>query len=882
MLKKWWIIASISFVLSFLIILGVLQSWKISLLASSIIFVVVISLDPKKRFFRIAWLAIGGIFAANSISLFTLLSWFGLPLEVQTAGNTSTVILGVIAVVALILDLIERKTEKTKTKDGPTKTKENIYIYSDTSLPKTWVDKSEDSKKLYLLLREPSWWSRYMPGPRRKIYTKVLEIQALGGSGKSCFVRNFLNEGWTKKLSYDTIIWFSFYKLQNTVDPFHHFVDYSLPRLDPDFVLSPKMSSTAKRNRLEEILRERKVLVVLDGFEVVQVQEDGQNLGQILRHQEDFKLLLRSACNFPRSQVIITSRQHLIDLSDNQGFYVFQLTPWTGRELQSFLNADKTVFNHIQTARILDVLGSHPLTLTAFKFLFYQFYQGKSEMIDRAIADIQIKSTAPPTKKSTQYEVQINKLSDIYSNILSELTEDEKYLMQRIASFYGEVYEDDYTILLQDKTKDKFFFDNLLQRFVDSSLIARGYRGSHTTYSAHPMLKTVVYNSIDKNKRINIHKEISIFFGEKLSESSFEEPNNLADLDPLMEWFQQCVNGNLFNTAFDIWKEQRLKDLLYFGGWFKAHLELIESLSSKAFSQMPAEGQLQLKMTLGHITRKLGRLNEAIEHFSDAFETASTLGNEIAEYEASIEVAISFGFKGEFMQTLKIMPQKHLASESYYDGARLEWLGYATAIIGETKEGIDLMQNAIELCRKRDDLRHLAPALTHLGDIYLLTGSNDKALATFEESLQICLKEKYSDYEGDARRGLGDYLRLEKKFDEALREYSEAKKIAIALGYRYLQAESELGLAKLLLESKRFKQEQLQDFLDQGLYISLSSDYNLLKAEAYLLLAKLRTSNPQEFKDNLEKAEILLQKVRHYKLISLLTELKGNIQSAKG
>ena len=723
------------------------------------------------------------------------------------------------------------------------------HFNSDIILPNEWVDKSQDIKRIYKLLRVKR--------------NHVIEIQGLGGSGKSCFTRKMIESQYIQRRRYNKIIWFSFYKLKSTIDPFEHFLDFSLEILDRNFNEYQDTSTVRKRNSLERILRRKRYLIILDGFEILQ-SDKFSDFGKV--NNNEFRAFLKSACNFPKTQIVITTRIKLTDLVDIKGFAEFRLSNWNIQEFSSFIGQKNIYGPKTNKQLILDTLGSHPLTLTVFKYLVTEHYNNSLEKTDAIIQTLIEDIKKEEYDNSSAYEKQLSKLKTILVESASYWNGIEFHIMKRLSCFYGEVYTEHYQVLIKNKDISISRFKKAIENFTSLSLINKGIRDGKDTLSAHPMIKHVIYELMSHKERINIHKELAHFFESRPKPIS---PKMLSDLDDLMEWFQQTVRSESLNEAINIWEDQKLKNMLHFGGWYKAHLELIESLSQKVLNDsqkrnISIDAQIKLEMTLGHTTRKLGRIRDALNHFNEARSIAVNNNLEREIYESEIELAITHGFKGDFDQTFHLMPKAPQKDPSYYDGALYEWTGYAKGIQGDyTASHIDL-EEATKICRSRKDMRHLAPILTHYGDILTLEGEFSLAFEKYSESLDICEKESYKDYEGDARRGLGDYHRLSQDYNQAKSYYEEALEISIDLGYRYLNVEVLLGLARLALKTNR-RSDKSKNYALEGLELAKESEYTTLQAEALIILAICEKKDKKAFRKNIADSENILasKKINH-------------------
>ena len=133
---------------------------------------------------------------------------------------------------------------------------------------------------------------------------RVIAIEGIGGSGKSCFARDFFAR-IAENFRCDLGVWFSAYRLRGQVDPFGYLLDFLLERLDHRCV-DERRSAEQKQIRVEELLRDQKAFVVLDGLEVAQQGDlHDPSYGKLIN--PEFARFLQSSLNFTTSRILITT-----------------------------------------------------------------------------------------------------------------------------------------------------------------------------------------------------------------------------------------------------------------------------------------------------------------------------------------------------------------------------------------------------------------------------------------------------------------------------------------------------------------------------------------------------------------------------------------------
>ncbi|MHC4744823.1 MAG: NB-ARC domain-containing protein, partial [Planctomycetota bacterium] len=243
------------------------------------------------------------------------------------------------------------------------------------NFPKTgYVERIADVEKL---ARELSRLDDHAP--------RVVEIRDLGGSGKSWLTWNFFQGLKAHRLRFKFRIWFSFYKLENTIDPFMHFLDWTLQGLDPSFYKYRDSNMDAKSSKLLEILQQTRSLLVLDGLEITQ-NASLHDLGRL--KDRCFRAFLCAACNFTRSRVIVTTRLKLTDICGKQGHAEFHMSKWSVSEFREFLSPHAPTPSLEVTQKVIKTLGSHPLSLAVFRYSLLTYHNGDFSLTDETLGEI--------------------------------------------------------------------------------------------------------------------------------------------------------------------------------------------------------------------------------------------------------------------------------------------------------------------------------------------------------------------------------------------------------------------------------------------------------------------------------------------------------------
>jgi hypothetical protein len=176
-----------------------------------------------------------------------------------------------------------------------------------TALPRNWADRSDDIRALEALLYRED--------------IRVLNVVALGGTGKTVLMRRIADSAFEAAAGFDAMMWFSFYR----DDDVEHFFLEACRYLIADFDPTRYTSTFERAAVLQQVVEARSVLFVLDGFErLVSQPRHGSAAGRIDRAElASFLSFVLSART--RTTVALTSRLRLDDFADAAGYHEHDL-----------------------------------------------------------------------------------------------------------------------------------------------------------------------------------------------------------------------------------------------------------------------------------------------------------------------------------------------------------------------------------------------------------------------------------------------------------------------------------------------------------------------------------------------------------------------------
>jgi tetratricopeptide (TPR) repeat protein len=135
-------------------------------------------------------------------------------------------------------------------------------------------------------------------------------------------------------------------------------------------------------------------------------------------------------------------------------------------------------------------------------------------------------------------------------------------------------------------------------------------------------------------------------------------------------------------------------------------------------------------------------------------------------------------------------------------------LGFAYVLDRRFKEGLPLIEEAVQQSEALGMMFCHTISLTLLGESYLLSGRIDEATKATQRALQLCRKYNSRGYEGWALRLLGEIFCHEKaySFQKSENYYVEAMALAKELGMYPLTAHCHMGLARVYRLAERIEE----------------------------------------------------------------------------
>lgn len=391
--------------------------------------------------------------------------------------------------------------------------------------------------------------------------------------------------------------WWSFYDEDST---FEGFLDRALAYAAGGEAPEGVEGGYEKMEALVNLLRERRLLLVLDGFERL-LRQYASMEAVYQKDEEDDVPAEDRACTDPnaatflrqlagapvQSRVLFTSRLFPSELEGRQGGVVANCH----REvLQMLGRQDTTAFFHAQ-----DVKGSRSEIEAA------SHISGSRPLALRLLAGLTSKDKEMPgdvqaTEKHASLQAPRGARLDAMLKLsYDDLGRAEQSLLSKIAAFRSPVDYEAVSIFKTQKKEKQF--DDALDELIDRGLLF--FDREHVRYDLHPLVREYAYERLED--KVSVHERLAEYFA-TLPVPEDEEVRSVEDLAPLIELYHHTVGAGRYDDAYRLYAV-RLDRALYFTlGAYQTSIELLLALFPEG------EHQPSLQMDEGGLVSALNDL----------------------------------------------------------------------------------------------------------------------------------------------------------------------------------------------------------------------------------------------------------------------------------
>jgi len=722
------------------------------------------------------------------------------------------------------------------------------YVHG-AALPKNWADRSDEIKRISLLLERDD--------------VRLVNVVAIGGTGKTSIIRKVaeLLDGGAGK--FDSLIWFSFYRDDDVERFFLEACRYLIPKFN-----SAEYGSTFERaSLLQDAIASRATLIVLDGFEKI---ADGGKVGR--REMASFLSWILSSS--ARSAVVLTSRVRLDEFAESDGFLEIELPDLQPDAAVQYLRSGGMVGPERSVRQVVNSYGCHALALAVY--LDYARFRS----IARDVREVDAPLTFPSQSNIA------DRLNRLLLHYYTHLGQDERAILSWIsASPRGlemnelrSLSSPDLPIPRAGLAGDPATIGPL-RRLSNSVLITPNEDGSVVRFDSHPVIKSFCYDRLSPDDRRRVHQQL-LSLARTLPVPA--APATIQEIHPLLDVFWHALAVDDAETAYAAWLDDRVNRGLLWWGSYQPALEIVDQLlgspTYRADITRVARGRLLGEAAI--LLVKLGRPREALQAYSDAItctesDPERSLKLLLNMSEAQMEVGLFLDAAQTIRRAEALFEQLPEFPAYKLTGRK----GQLAAAVSSQELAEEILAAALRQVAGYE--RTSPPGFTCLflrtrGDLRCMNGLLDSAEDDYKAALQQATDSRwrFTDYEGHIRRGLGDLASRRQDEQQANNYFASALDLARRIGYTWLEAEIFIAKAQSALRFGDLAQADKwategYTLADGGGWVALAADSLLVRAECS------QRSSGKKFSSYLESARGLVTQSGKRALKSRYTEISG-------
>jgi predicted MPP superfamily phosphohydrolase/tetratricopeptide (TPR) repeat protein len=670
---------------------------------------------------------------------------------------------------------VQVEIEKISAIGEPQKTK--IHFIHNYLLPTDFTGRQDELKRLREIACN-------QVDPITKNQSVLTTVRAIGGMGKSCLIRKLV-DGIPKNSSFRHIIWFSFYEART--EDLSFFFKEILECLNklPQSSGEGQTEVRELRKALFKEVEATPVLLVLDGLEVIQstIDKTSPHYGEIAESHIEIKEFLSRICNQKKSSVVVTSRVSLRDFDGVSGYVEIPLETFSAESGGLYLDKLGVKGNKEELEACSKTLGGYALCLKA---------AGKFMTLKSIPANEVHKVVGEPAvfEKTTQGE-KVNKL---YTNYLEEMTDDQKYFLERMSIHIRSVTSINFKVLVKDYKSngrdESWVKEHVIEELEGMGLIeVLNESDDLIYYSAHPLMKFAFASTMDEEKQKITHEDWAKAAEQAPGNKSIRSVESLEDLQPYLDAIEHYFESGNYEEAWRLFYRVNVSDSLERLGYPKREFKLAKKFELTIENGCFEISQRNRAKLYYRISRTAGDLdldNEWIEYRKKAFNTAEETGieflindiqrNLVIAYAkiGSIDMAINLKTEDEFsLGRLELYCGNFETSIAHFNEAEkgefglnhyiLHYLlGYCFLKVKKIREAEKILVNIFDEAKENRYHSTISYILKYLILLELKKGNPKQA----------------RDYQGKRREAMesGDYtweddpflLIAEKRFDEAI------------------------------------------------------------------------------------------------------------------
>jgi tetratricopeptide (TPR) repeat protein len=728
---------------------------------------------------------------------------------------------------------------------------------------------------------------------------KIVGICAVGGTGKTSLIGHWLKntDGWSIREFNGLFAW-SFYQNRNVDEFFSNLRTWA----QKSFSFKPTRGSNNLRNDTIRLLNENRIIIILDGLEVLQEAFDSAHHGNFLG--DGLREVLQSLCEAQDSLslAVLTSRLTFGDLERYLGttFHQMDLSGLTA-SAGSKLLADLKVRGHKEELMtISERLDGHPLALRIFADSIPLKHKGSTiDFLDQTFRISRLPTNAPLTRR-------ISSLLKFYEKQFS-IT--EVRLLSIVALFRSPVNEKTIIRLTKGifgaKRKDPLPNDNELKITLKTlharKILTEEAFNNDLGSSCHPILRDHFRTFLINDSSGAAKKTADLLSGQP----SGAKLSSTDDLEPIILAIDLLLEANDFVSADRLYKGrlengQVFKHIPSASEGFSCASKFVVTLQRRqqCEKQLTRRGLWTYLSEAGELAMLSGYFEGAVEYFKEAITIAQEINHAHGEWLGLMDSATLHTFLGRLrvaddLAERAILLDYQIANSHDRTASGLAWRCWVSMLIGNRNISIDLFEAANQILALNPHLTFetICSIKIRLAEFLSLTQDTQLAKKTARSMIKSCSEHALNGYLGwchlilsncaiilldiktakielkRAERPIrsgqllfwlarlhitaGKIAILEKNSSSALHSATEALALAQPRSMRLLHVDALIlrGRARIM-EKKQDSAIRALDDAEEALQIALKSFYILgerdalaLKSDAYIILNDTASSN---------------------------------------
>lgn len=615
---------------------------------------------------------------------------------------------------------------------------------------------------------------------------RMAGLIGFGGEGKSSLVRRWVDLLDQNKISPDGIFWWSFLGDYST----DSFLAALLTYLGGQELAQTVNNTSLRAELIGALLRARRFLLVLDGFEMV-MHSEGDSYGLIENH--DLRRLIELiAAPGHASLCIITSRIPLLNVLSSTGYYQYEVSGLDRVEARALLRNLGVRGSDGDLDDLAEAWKGHALALTLLGGNIKARYDGDLSKVEESLI---------PKQRKDIYD-GISQLLDGYDR---QLHAPERAFLHILSAFRSPVDEDAFEQVFRRTHADAMLnaalaplsageFAKVVAHLTDRRLLIKSSDNSASSYTAHPLVLRYYAFCLECSDMLQVqtvHNDIKDYYLIKFAAKG--EAVTLDDLKYLIEAVYHACGANLYDEAYQIWWERiyrrEKRTLINQLGAYDTNLLLLQGFfSERDFRREPqlsdATSSQVVLNEAGHCLMSLGHLREALGLFERSVMRALALANwsnASMTYQHIAHLHIYLGnlvsSKSAAEQAIRLDQQTDAKSRNVVSLTTRAWVAYLQGELGVAEESFDQAERLLRIVLPGQRYLYGLSGTRH-ADFLRRSDATAHARQVAEANLEYCQNQQWPYSISRCYRVLGDLDAHEHQQSGALRNYTEALAIA--------------------------------------------------------------------------------------------------------